>query len=96
MKINLQQRRIKEDYYYVTEKEARILCQLSNPKGMLPPLPADGNERRVVYENKVYWLGRIPADGSLVWAIYPEESDENCNENPRSDRHVDQRDSAIR
>jgi hypothetical protein len=70
MKIDFEARTLRSGEYYITEREAEILCKQSDPNGHhVPLLPKFGWDRKVLYEGSWYWLGLHPASNKLIWTI---------------------------
>jgi hypothetical protein len=70
MKIDFEKRHIGQGFYYITEKEAKAICDENNKNGFYKPsLPGHGWERKVQFDKRVYWIGRTIVDGNIVWSL---------------------------
>lgn len=70
MNIDFESRTVGVGEYYITEKEATILCKQSDPNGHhIPILPKCGWSRQVRYEDSWYWLSKRIIDGDLMWTL---------------------------
>jgi hypothetical protein len=70
MKLDLEKRLLSNGLYYITESEAKILCQQSDPNGYhIPVLPKIGWERKVTYEKHGYWIGLRRVDSDILWTL---------------------------
>jgi hypothetical protein len=73
MNIKLETRQIEPGRYYITINEALRLCSEADPQKKLHRLPKKGYERKVKYNGKNYWLGRVAIDDKIAWIMESED-----------------------